>query len=118
VIVMLNRRGTTSIRAAVVVLATLFAGVVLTGASRGSESKGRHYFKDSCKSCHTKGAKGGEITPMTKTQAQWRTYFQKARHSDGTEPLDKVMAADKLLDVQAFLVNHAADSPQPETCGK
>ena len=30
----------------------------------------------------------------------------------------KLMDDSQLLDVQTFLINHAADSPQPETCGK
>jgi CMP-2-keto-3-deoxyoctulosonic acid synthetase len=55
---------------------------------------------------------------MSKTQAQWRAYFTKAKHSGGTEPLTKVMPDTQLLDVQTYLINHAADSPQPETCGK
>ena len=102
----------------------LFAAALLTAATiepkspKGNEGKGRYYFRQTCKDCHTKGAKGGEVTPLTKTQAQWRTYFLKAKHAGGTEPLSKVMTDIQLLDVQTFLVNHAADSLQPETCGK
>lgn len=85
---------------------------------KGNEGKGRYYFRQTCKECHTKGAKGGEVTPLTKTQAQWRTYFLKGKHAGGTEPLIKVMSEAQILDVQTFLINHAADSLQPETCGK
>jgi len=88
------------------------------GAQKGSETKGRAYYRQLCKDCHIKGAKAGEVSPLTKTQAQWRTYFQKGKHSNGSEPLTKFMDDAKLLDVQTFLINHAADSPQPETCGK
>ena len=38
--------------------------------------------------------------------------------SGGTELLAKIMPELQLLDVQTFLVNHTADSLQPETCGK
>ncbi len=89
-----------------------------TNSPKGSETKGRAYYRQMCKDCHAKGAKGGEVSPLTKTQAQWRTYFQKAKHAGGAEPLTKYMDDAKLLDVQVFLINHAADSPQPETCGK
>ena len=102
---------------AVVAMAAIFC-TVLTAASRGSETKGRKFFRETCRTCHTKGAKGGELTPLSKTQAQWRTYFQKATHANKTEPLNKILTDDQLLDVQAFVINHAADSPQPETCGK
>ena len=99
-------------------VAALLSTVAIAGSPKGSETKGRNYFRGSCKECHTKGAKGGEITPMTKTQEQWRTYFTKSKHAGGTEPLNKVMPDTQLLDVQTYLINHAADSPQPETCGK
>ncbi len=96
----------------------LLSSVASAGAPKGSETKGRTYYRQFCKDCHAKGAKGGEVSPLTKTQAQWRTYFQKAKHAGGAEPLTKFMDETKLLDVQTFLINHAADSPQPETCGK
>jgi len=85
---------------------------------KGSDNKGRFYFRQTCKECHTKGAAGGEITPLNKTMAQWRAYFAKGTHNHGKEPLSKHLPPDQLLDASAFLINHAADSPQPETCGK
>jgi cytochrome c5 len=93
-----------------------FAATV--GPVKGNEGKGRYYFRQTCKECHTKGAKGGEVTPLTKTMAQWSTYFTKGKHGAGAEALTKVMPAAQLIDVQTFLVKHAADSLQPETCGK
>src|SRR5215467_7219321 len=88
------------------------------GPAKGNEGKGRYYFRQTCKDCHTKGAKGGEVTPLTKTMAQWRTYFTKGKHAGTADALGKLLAEDQLRDVETFLVNHAADSPQPETCGK
>ena len=85
---------------------------------KGSETKGRHFFKETCRQCHTKGAAGGEVTPLNKTMAQWREYFAKGTHDHGKEPLAKYLPADQLLDASTFLIQHAADSPQPETCGK
>lgn len=98
----------------------LISGLFLTAMAgqKGSETKGRFYFRQTCKECHTKGAAGGEVTPLNKTMAQWRAYFAKGTHNHGTEPLTKYLPMDQLLDASTFLVNHAADSPQPETCGK
>ncbi len=90
----------------------------MRAAQKGSENKGRYYFRQICKECHTKGAAGGEITPLNKTMAQWRTYFGKGTHNHGKELLGKYLPADQLLDASTFLTQHAADSPQPETCGK
>jgi len=104
---------------AALAISALFAGLATAGGTpRGSETKGRAYYRQLCKDCHTKGAKAGEVSPLTKTQAQWRIYFQKGKHAGGSEALTKFMDDTKLLDVQTFLINHAADSPQPETCGK
>jgi len=86
--------------------------------AKGNEAKGRYYFRQTCKECHTKGAKGGEVTPLTKTMAQWQLYFTKGRHSGVAEGLTKLLSPDQLRDVETFLVKHAADSAQPETCGK
>ncbi len=106
------------------------AGVVLTAmlvlvplgsisaGQKGNETKGKFYFKQTCKPCHVTGEKGGVITPMSKTQAQWQSYFTKGTHLKGTEQLSKYMTPEQLNDALAFLYNHAVDSPQPETCGK
>jgi mono/diheme cytochrome c family protein len=90
----------------------------ISAGDKGNETKGKFYFKQNCKSCHVKDAKGGEITPMSKTQAQWQAYFAKGKHMKGTEALSKYMTDDQLKDALAFVYNHAVDSPQPETCGK
>jgi mono/diheme cytochrome c family protein len=90
----------------------------LSAEKKGNQAKGRYYFRQTCKTCHTKGAPGGEITPMSKTMAQWKNYFAAEKHSKGSEPLTKVMPPEQITDVHAYLVEHAADSLQPETCGK
>jgi mono/diheme cytochrome c family protein len=96
----------------------LSAAVAVAAASKGSETKGKYYFKQTCKACHTKGAVGGEITPLNKKMTQWTAYFQSGKHAHGKEPLTQYLSEEQLRDVQAFLTNHAADSLQPETCGK
>ena len=103
---------------AVIITGLLSMAAWGAAAPKGNDGKGRYYFRQTCKQCHTKGAAGGEITPLTKTQAQWRSYFLKGKHSTGSETLIKVMPDTQLLDVQTYLINHAADSLQPETCGK
>ena len=90
----------------------------ISAGEKGNEAKGKFYFKQTCKPCHVKGEKGGEITPLTKTQAQWQSYFAKGKHMKGAEPLAKYMNSEQLNDALTFLYNHAVDSPQPETCGK
>jgi cytochrome c5 len=86
-------------------------------AEGGSDTKGKYYFKKSCKTCHAAGGVGKEVTPLVKTQAQWKAYFAAGKHNKGTEPLNKVAKPDQVKDIQTFLTAHASDSPQPMTCG-
>jgi mono/diheme cytochrome c family protein len=107
------------IQALINVFLLIFVSAPPTWAqTKGNEGKGRYYFRQECKSCHTKAAAGGEVTPLTKTQAQWKSYFLTGKHNKRVEPLTKMLTEEQLRDVQTFLVNHAADSLQPETCGK
>jgi hypothetical protein len=86
-------------------------------AQGGSDTKGKFFFKKTCKSCHIAGGTAKEVTPLSKTQAQWKAYFAAAKHKKGAEKLDTVVKPEQIKDIQTFLVNHASDSPQPETCG-
>ena len=95
---------------------SLSTSVALLG-SGGSETKGRYYFKKTCKTCHKKGGEGYEVTPLTKTTAQWKAYFETGKHAAGKARLTSVMDEGKLLHVATYLQAHASDSPQPETCG-
>jgi len=97
-----------------VMLAALAVPLV---AQSGSESKGKYYFKKSCKSCHVAGAAGGEVTPLVKTQNQWKAYFAAGMHKKGAEKLNSLVKPEQVKDIQAFLTAHASDSPQPMTCG-
>ncbi len=102
---------------ALAIILSFVAASVAANAPKPNADRGRNVFRQSCKKCHSKGASGGEITPLNKTSAQWRTYFEKGKHANGT--LVQVMSDEQQLrDTQAFLVSHAADSEQPEVCGK
>jgi len=107
-----------TIAAAAIMLVLTVSTSTAYSAQKGSEGKGRFYFRQNCKQCHTKGAVGGEITPLNKTQTQWKTYFASGKHAHSREILTKYMSDDQLRDVAAFLDAHASDSLQPETCGK
>ena len=99
------------------VLAAGFGSMAVAVVAAGSETKGKFYFKKTCKPCHAKSAAGGEVTPLTKTQAQWKAYFTAGKHNKSSEALSKFLTPEQIADVQTFLTAHASDSPQPETCG-
>lgn len=93
-----------------------FAATLAVAAEGGNPKKGKHLFKQDCKSCHSAGAAGGEVTPLSKTQAQWDRFFETDKHSKNLEAIKSIPEQD-LKDIQQFLFDHAADSDQPQTCG-
>ena len=92
----------------------LFSATSAMASDGGNPRKGKHLFKKSCKACHNIGGEGGEVTPMTKTQKQWDRVFDKHRHDPDAW---KNLSERDLKDIQQFLYDHSADSPQPQTCG-
>ena len=91
-----------------------FIATSAMAAEGGNPRKGKHLFKKTCKTCQSADGAGGEVTPMTKTQAQWDRLFDKKKHD---EEAWKGLSEQDLKDIQQFLYDHAADSPQPQTCG-
>jgi len=90
----------------------------LFAQEKGSDTKGKFYFKKNCKTCHVKGGSAAELTPLSKTQAQWRKWFDGKKHGKAGDAFSpKFGTPEQVIDIRTFLVNHASDSPQPETCG-
>jgi len=54
-----------------VVMVAGLGSMVIAAAAAGSETKGKFYFKKSCKSCHAKGAAGGEVTLGMRRSDGW-----------------------------------------------
>lgn len=108
-----------------VALLVLAAGLLAVGG--GLQAKGPNPFhgktvyKTTCKLCHSKGGEAKVLTPMSKTQAQWESFFtskaQACLKRVGTKT-GKAPSAEDVADMKLFLVSHAADSDQPETCGE
>lgn len=97
-------------------LLVAFAANTVLAAEGGNPKKGKYLFKKHCKSCHVDGSEGGALTPLSKTQAQWDRFFERDKHEKKPEVLEGLSDQD-IKDIQQFLFDHAADSPQPQTCG-
>jgi cytochrome c5 len=90
----------------------------LAAEPKGSDTKGKFYYKKNCKTCHVAGGSASALTPLSKTQAQWRKAMDAGKHGKGAEAFSpKFGTPEQILDIKTFLINHASDSPQPETCG-
>jgi mono/diheme cytochrome c family protein len=108
----MNRKG----KLLICILLLVFSATVAVAASGGNSKKGKYLYKKSCKSCHTAGAEGGEVTPLAKTQKQWDLFFEKNKHK-AKPAVWKDYSDQDIKDIQQFLYDHAVDSDQPQTCG-
>lgn len=80
----------------------------------GDPKKGKYLFKKNCKVCHNSRAIIENVTPASKTMAQWDTFFVKKKH-DLAKWED--LSSENLKDINQFVYNYAVDTEQPETCG-
>ncbi len=100
----------------VTLVLSAFTATSVLAVEGGNARKGKHLFKKNCKTCHDASGKGGELTPMSKTMAQWDRYFKKKAKKHPGDSISKMKAKD-LKDINQFLYDSAADSPAPATCG-
>ncbi len=100
----------------IVMMLVVFASTAVLAVEGGNARKGKYLFKKSCKTCHSAGAEGGEVTPLAKTMGQWDRFFSKDKHKKNADAWSKLSEKD-LMDINQFLFDHAVDSDSPETCG-
>ena len=102
------------IMAIVMVFLSVSIGVVMAG-KKGNARKGKYLFRKTCRTCHLEGGSAKELSPVSKTQAEWQKVF------DGIDALKckaewaKLSEKDR-ADVYAHLHGHAFDSPSPAKC--
>lgn len=109
-----------------VLFATVVAVIATAGASaaagRPNPNRGKSLFKSTCKTCHFKKGEAKDLSPLTKTQAQWARAFKAGTVGGCVKKVaaktGQALTPQDLADMEAFLVAHAADSDQPETCGQ
>jgi len=83
---------------------------------KGSSKQGKYFFRAKCKECHWPDSEGKEVTPITYTQAQWKRFFEKDKHKRKKDISDQ-FTDEEILHIRTYLIEHASDSEQPETCG-
>jgi len=110
-------------------LSVFLAGALVFATLAGAADKapdGKVLYKQNCRVCHDKGSPNGEYSPVTLIQDQWQTFFRDKLtkvHGDvvlpdqpGKKLLD-LLTPEQLKAIQKFVVDHAADSEHPQTCG-
>jgi cytochrome c5 len=93
-----------------------FTASAALAAEGGNPRKGKYLYKKTCRTCHSPGQAGGDLTPQSKTQAQWDRFFKENKHR-AKPAIWKKYSPQDLKDINQFLYDHAIDSDQPETCG-
>lgn len=106
----------------VLLLGTLVTALALA-APRANPRRGKVFFKKQCRVCHDGTTGQNELQPITKTMDQWSREFAKNGPVSSCLPRVKEktgadLTTQDLLDIQSYLVQHAADSDHPATCGK
>lgn len=102
--------------------ALFFSSAALAG-KRPNPNRGKSLFKTTCKLCHVKDGDAKFLSPMSKTQAQWKRFFKNEKKIGACveasfKKTGTKLSADDLNNMSYYLVKHAADSDQPETCGQ
>ena len=106
----------TIINASVIVLSIVFIGLSF-GGDKGNGRKGKYHFRKNCRSCHVENGSAKELSPISKTQAEWQASFAKdaVKHLSCSVEWEKRTEKD-LLDIYAYMYDHAFDSPSPLKC--
>lgn len=108
---MLRRIGSLVI---ILFLTGALAGLVMA-EGKGNARKGKYLFRKNCRTCHGEGGSGGELSPISKTQAQWEKVFKQVDTLKCAAEWQK-LSQQELVDMHAHLWGHAFDSPSPAKC--
>ncbi len=98
----------------VLILTAGFTGVALA-AEEGNARKGKYLYRKTCRTCHVKGGDAKELSPLSKTQAQWQKVFAEIDTLACKDQWTKLSEKDR-QDMYAHLYGHAFDSPSPAKC--
>ena len=103
------KRSTSIIAALILAIAT----VSMAFAAEGNARKGKYLYRQKCRSCH--GVSASDLSPSSKTQAEWKKIFAKAESIKCYKDWKGVSPEDR-ADIFAYLHDYAKDSPSPAKC--
>jgi len=114
---------TTLTKILALVLVALATVVSASAAAKANPRKGKALFKKNCRVCHDGKTEGTPaLQPADLIADQWERSFSD--EEDVTECVPRVtdksgveLGEQDLLDIKAYVVDYAADSEQPATCG-
>ncbi len=108
---MLKKIGST-----LLVMVFLFVSIGLAmAAGKGNARKGKYLYRKNCRTCHIDGGSAKDLSPVSKTQAQWQKVFDNIDQLQCKDEWAKLSDKDR-IDMYAHLWGHAFDSPSPAKC--
>ena len=83
----------------------------------GNGRKGKYVFRKNCRTCHVEDGSAVELSPISKTQADWDAAFAEGAFEALACKDEWSKQSDKdLLDIYTYMYDHAFDSPSPLKC--
>lgn len=80
------------------------------------DAQAKNLFISKCGQCHKTGGSAPIFAPTKYAAKQWERFFSRNKHQRKKDISEKV--TQKELDIiEKYLINHAADSSQPEAAG-
>ncbi|MEE4607921.1 MAG: cytochrome c family protein [Desulfobacteraceae bacterium] len=96
-----------------------FAGLALA-LEKGNDRKGKYTYRKVYQACMERGEVSSAkppVSPDAKTQAQWTRVFENKDFAEfGCQQEWANLSEADLMDIYAYLHDHAADSPTPAKC--
>ncbi len=77
---------------------------------------GRALFVSKCGQCHKSGGTAPAFSPTLYASTQWDRFFARDKHAKKKD-LSSIIKQGELESIKKYLVDHAADSSQPEAAG-
>ena len=109
--------GKKTIIGALVIFISILVISLSFAAQKGNNRKGKYLFRKNCRSCHVENGSAQELSPISKTQAEWQAAFAKEAIKKLTCSVEWEKRTEKdLLDIYTYMHDHAFDSPSPAKC--
>lgn len=96
-----------------VIVFIVFFFIALTYAGAG---EGKLLFISKCGQCHKSGGSAPLFAPTKYASKQWDRFFARNKHKRKKD-ISGLLKADEIEKIKNYLIDHAADSSQPEAAG-
>lgn len=91
----------------------LALAVVSMAFAEGNARKGKYLYRQKCRTCH--GVNASDLSPNSKTQADWKKTFAKPEAIKCAKDW-KGVTPEERADIFSYLHDFAKDSPSPAKC--